>query len=729
MSKRSLTVGWSRRLLALALTLAAGLAQAVPANSSGLAMVQAPSEVSLEDIVSGRARIGFTPIVADGIHAIGRPGHTIWLRMRVVVPADGVRRIVILPRQAIDSIRLHVPASVDAEPIQTGIGETDEAVRWPDNFALPVPIAATGEATFYLEIKGQGHLNLRPRLIDKEQREARALASSHAYDLLYLGLLAVAALAVLRRLLSGARTLRVAAAAFGCLCAAVVGNYHLQLSLGGTSLASIPALPLALWVMAFGPLLWATQQFADLERSHPDLALLLDRGGFGMILLGVLILVLPVGWLPQMQVAGLLLVVACSLVAAAALFVDPRQGRWLPGLVWVAMLPALLAIALGLAQILPSTRLVTRGFQLVLAMLLAIYLVIPWARHLLQQRNRRRRGGGDELSAEQKIAHAREWMIRSLQAGMENASDDGDMEWIAYRRLMGGLKPVLPQSAAAVIAMNYHNEDLLLVEPRTAEARFQMLLAQRGSLLKNLSRSLAPQQIGVDFTGPEGPLQQVLLAVIPLPIERPGWGALVIERLPNISYSDDELDLCTEFAALATTAGDEAATVMQLRQATEIDPESGVYRGLMVEQLLRRAHESAALKRKPLSMLRICIDGFDQVSAESAGTVARLVADLVRDEIDYGETIARVADDQFMVLLSGRPIGEARALGERICVAVRKLAVPIAEGRVLAISVGVAQMIMGERTPQFAQDRVVRALAKARQYGGNQVQAVASAVG
>ena len=58
------------------------------------------------------------------------------------------------------------------------------------------------------------------------------------------------------------------------------------------------------------------------------------------------------------------------------------------------------------------------------------------------------RGGSDEQSAEQKIAHAREWMIRSLQAGMENASDEGDMEWIAYRRLMGGLKPVLPQNAA-----------------------------------------------------------------------------------------------------------------------------------------------------------------------------------------------------------------------------------------------------------------------------------------
>ncbi|MBC7657432.1 MAG: GGDEF domain-containing protein, partial [Frankiaceae bacterium] len=331
--------------------------------------------------------------------------------------------------------------------------------------------------------------------------------------------------------------------------------------------------------------------------------------------------------------------------------------------------------------------------------------------------------------AEQKIAHAREWMIRSLQAGMENSSDEGDMKWIAYRRLMGGLKPVLPQTAAAVIAMNYHNEDLLLVEPKSAEARFQMLLAQRGSLLKNLSRSLAPQQIGVDFVGPDGPLQHVQLAVIPLPIERPGWGVLVIERSTNVSYSDPELDLCTEFAALATTAGDEAATVMQLRQATEIDPESGVYRREMTEQLLRRAHESAALKHKPLSLLRVCIDGFESIPGEASASVARVVADILRDEIDYGETIARVEPDQLLVLLSGRPIGEARALAERICAAVRKLALPMADDKSVSLSVGVSQMLMGERTPQLALERAMRALAKARQYGGNQVQAVAGAIG
>ena len=725
--------GMTRVLLAAVVLLASGVAQAAaPGATPGvasMAIVQAPSAITLDQIISGRAKIGFSPVVSDGIHAIGRPGTTIWLRLRLSLPDDDVPRFVSLPRQAIDSLRLHVAGQASQPQARTGIAETDEVVRWPDSFVLPLPASAQGDVTLYLEIEGQGHLNLRPRVIDQDQWRERARASSLAYDLLYSGLLLIVVIAIARRGLTGVRTLRVAAAAFGCLCAAVVGNYHLQLSVGGTSLAAIPALPVVLWVMACAPMLWATQQYAGIDKTNPRLASLLDRSGFALLFLALLLLLIPTRLLPPLQVSGLVVVAATSLLCAAVLLSDPRQWRWLPALVWLAMVPAMLGLALGMMQVLPASRLITRGFQLLLALLMVVYLFAPWLRGALQERQRRNRSGGSEDSAEQKIAHAREWMIRSLQAGMENSSDEGDMEWIAYRRLMGGLKPVLPQTAAAVIAMNYHNEDLLLVEPKSAEARFQMLLAQRGSLLKNLSRSLAPQQIGVDFVGPDGPLQHVQLAVIPLPIERPGWGVLVIERSTNVSYSDPELDLCTEFAALATTAGDEAATVMQLRQVTEIDPESGVYRREMTEQLLRRAHESAALKHKPLSLLRVCIDGFESIPGESSATVARVVADILRDEIDYGETIARVEPDQLLVLLSGRPIGEARALAERICAAVRKLALPTADDKSVSLSVGVSQMLMGERTPQLALERAMRALAKARQYGGNQVQAVAGAIG
>jgi len=444
--------------------------------------------------------------------------------------------------------------------------------------------------------------------------------------------------------------------------------------------------------------------------------------------IGLVMLFMPESFLPQLQVVSTVLLALTALICAAALSYDTRKWRWGPIVLWLAFALVLMAVPLAMMQVLNASILARRGFELVLALQLAIYLVLPLIRQRQQVRAKLKPGGQETQSAEEKIAHAREWMISSLQAGIANSADDSEMEWIAYRRLMGGLKTVLPQTAAAVIAMNYHNEDLLLVEPKTAEPGFQLLLAQRASLLKNLSRSMAPQQVGIDFTGPDGTPQHILLAVIPLPIERPGWGVLVIERSSKATYSDDELDLCTEFAALATTAGDEAAVAMQVRQANEIDAESGVYKREMIDQLYRQAHEQALKQRKPLSILRICMDGFGALPADASAKLMRRLADLIRDEIDYGDTIGRFTEDEFLVLLHGRSIGDARALAERICAAVRKLALPAADGATLQVSVGVSHMQPGERTAQFLLERAAKALAKARQYGGNQVQAIAGAV-
>jgi len=56
--------------------------------------------------------------------------------------------------------------------------------------------------------------------------------------------------------------------------------------------------------------------------------------------------------------------------------------------------------------------------------------VLPWVRQSLRARATSRRVPVAEPSAEEKIAHAREWLMSSLQRGMESAAE-ADMEWIA----------------------------------------------------------------------------------------------------------------------------------------------------------------------------------------------------------------------------------------------------------------------------------------------------------
>ena len=124
--------------------------------------------------------------------------------------------------------------------------------------------------------------------------------------------------------------------------------------------------------------------------------------------------------------------------------------------------------------------------------------------------------------------------------------------------------------------------------------------------------------------------------------------------------------------------------------------------------------------------MRIAIDGHDALPPELGAEAIRVVADLVRDECEYGEIIGRIAVDGFLVLLPGRPMGDARALGERLCAAVRKLALPVTEDTNLGVSIGVSQMHSSERLTAPLLDRASRAQGKAQQYGGNQVQAIAS---
>ena len=715
-------------LLSIGVALASGCASAATAAvdkpSVRLALASADAGTALDDIVNGRARIGFNPVLARGQVVKADPAQAFWLRLRTELPDDGKVRVLVLPRQGLASLRLFDGGPPVRLLGQAGSGIAPDA-RWPDRFALPIPGA--GQQTLYLQAQGQGWLNLQPQVMEASKAQVDAAGASRAFDLLYATFFLVGLVALLRRGFSGERTLRVAAAAFVCLGASLLANQHLQLRLGGVELADLTMLAPAAWVLACTALLWATQQFAGLQKNYAEVALAMDRGGFALAALGLVALALPVRWLGEVQLGALGVLGLTSMACAGALMFDNRHWRWVATLLWFVLAGALAALWLAMQQLLPDSLLARRGYQFVLALQLANYLLLPWVRRWWLRRAQWRAQPKIEMTAEQKIAQARDWMISSLQSGIESGTG-GDMEWIAYRRLMGGLKSVLPQTGAAVIAMNYHNEDLLLSEPTAAEPRFQMLLAQRGSLLKNLSRSMGPQQIGVDFNGPEGPLQQVLLAVIPLPIRRPGWGLLLIERSPQVSYSEDELALCTEFAALATTAGDEAAEAMQRRRGREIDGESGAYRAEMLEALLQRAYALAVQKRRPLSVMRIAIDGHDTLRPDLGAEAIRIVADLVRDECEYGESLGRIAVDGFLVLLPGRPLGDARALGERLCAAVRKLDLPVTEDNNLAVSIGVSQMHSSERLTGPLLDRAGRAQGKAQQYGGNQVQAIASAI-
>jgi GGDEF domain-containing protein len=679
------------------------------AAAAELALVETPRDVALADIVSGRARIGFDPVVGNAVTWRARGDRVLWLRVRGD-DADASARWVRLERQAIDHLQLFLPDALGHAAAETGLNLAPPG-RAPvqQSFLLPIPEGA-GARPLYLRIEGRGFLYLQPELLDEPavtQREQASASLDRGVQLL-LGLVAIFGLVRQFRQPHTGAVLLTAAAVLVAL-ASLATNGQLQRVPGsGALLALGPRAVPALWLLACAPVLWSTRRYAGLDKHSPLLGGALRWLGIAFAVAGGVAFFMPPAMLMGMQVAALAGLALMTLACLGGLLADPRSSSWGPVLVLAGLLAALAAIALVHAHVLPPTLLSRRGFQAMLALLLATYLALPWLRDLVRERAKLKRAVVPEPTTEEKIDKAREQLMASLQTGLENASE-GDMEWIAYRRLLEGLKPVLPQVASAVVAMNYHHGDLLLVEPKGAEARYKMLLQQRGPLLKNLSRSKAPQQIALDFDGPDGPLSRVQLAIIPLPIDKPGWGALLVERNASVDYSELELDLCAEFAALAFTAGDEAAMELEARQVNEFDAESGVYKREMIEKALRQAHEAAFLQRKPLAVLRV---GLDDRSAS-----IHTVAELVRDEIDYGESVGRYGSDELLVLMPDLTPADARQLGERLLAVARKANV--------GISVGMAALQPGERAATAMLDRAAQALARARAGGGNQVQSAA----
>ena len=717
------------RICWLALLLCAPMASTLAAESASpemaLAVMETPPDTPLADILSGRARPGFTPEVKDAIALTAPEGRSLWLRLRVEIPADGQARWLTLDRQFVQHLRLYLQDAPSQVVAETGFNEHAVASA-SDSFVLLLPAGVQGPSTLYVELEGHGHWLLHPRIIDVDGLTSGA-GHSQFVDVLQYGTLALLlVLAVVRQIRQPASMAGVIAmAVVATIGAALSSNDQLGMLSDTTALAGRgPQLAPAFWLLASMPLLWATRHYAGLDKHAPLLSSSLRMAGWGLLALALATTFVPVQYLARLQMAlpgALAVVIVICIVALAQ---DIRQWRMPAILICLGVLAALAALSLSMNALLPATLIVRRGYQLMWVLLLMLYLLMPWLRQGLQERAKYKRAPVPELSTEEKIARARDQLLDSLQSGLTSAAE-GDLEWIAYRRLLEGLKTVLPQLASAVVAMNYHHEDLLLVEPRSAEPRYQLLLKQRTSLLRKLSRLKAPQQVGLDFDGPEGPLEKVQLAIIPLPIDKPGWGALLIERDASVTYSDDELDLCAEFASLATTAGDEATEVLASRHVNEMDAQTGVYNRELIDRIMRTAHETAFLQRQPLSIMRLGLDRYAAIPQTALLVLIREVADLIRDEADYGETLGRLAADEFLLVMPELQIGLARDLGERICASVRRLKVP---GGVtpLTMSVGIARLQMGERSAQAMLDRAGQALANARQYGGNQVQSISS---
>lgn len=684
-----------------------------------LAVLQAPEGTRLADILSGQARVGFTPLLTQGAPLRLRAGESSWVRLRAELPARAEGEWVLrVERTHLPSVRLYDPASPDEVQGEFGFFLPGSRPHGPaEGFRLPVPAGAAGELEWYLEVRGDLRAGLLPVFERTQTADADDAARARWLTLVFYGFGLVALLAVVRAVrhpASGAGGVALAALILILAGMAYTGAlYAWPQTIGLMALG-----PIGLWtfmLLPCGPLMLATATYSGLPYSVPKLVPYVRGIGLALPGLAMLMLVLREDLAPVLQLVVAAVWILLGVGSVLLLLFDSRTYRWGPVALWLGLLLALWLRAGSEAQWVQPTGLRLYAILPLLWLLLAAMLALPWIRSALQQRQMHKRKTAHEPSQAEKIAAARERLLESLQSGLGNAAE-GDVQWIAFRRLLAGLKPVLPQQSSAVVAMNYHGVDLMQVDPPDAEERYRLLLDDRSSMLRGLSRSRGAQQVTIDFDGPEGPLPPVQLAVIPLPIDKPGWGVLLVERLEGVTYSEEELDLCTEFASLATTASEEAAVAARGKREVEIDPETGVYRNELIQKMLAEQIRESQLRGRPVTVMRVEVDGLDDLRQQNEAAAAdalRRIGAVLRDELEFGESLGRLSQNTFLMVLHGRNANVCRPVADRIVSSMSRLGLPLE----VKLAIGISELRRGEATGQGLIERSGHAAMSARRSG------------
>jgi diguanylate cyclase (GGDEF)-like protein len=130
---------------------------------------------------------------------------------------------------------------------------------------------------------------------------------------------------------------------------------------------------------------------------------------------------------------------------------------------------------------------------------------------------------------------------------------------------------------------------------------------------------------------------------------------------------------------------------VQHRNEATLDPLTGLLNRQGLEHRFRELADQARATGAPISVLVCDLDHFKQVN-DSHGhrvgdAILRQIADEMRTQLRSFELIYRIGGEEFLIVLPGAELTEARMLGERLCEAVRRCR---AEDVATTMSVGVS---------------------------------------
>jgi len=159
-----------------------------------------------------------------------------------------------------------------------------------------------------------------------------------------------------------------------------------------------------------------------------------------------------------------------------------------------------------------------------------------------------------------------------------------------------------------------------------------------------------------------------------------------------------------------------------------VDSLTGLFNRYWIDKMLARQMARARFGHEPLALLLVDVDHFKQFNdrhGHVGGDCAlRSVAACMREIVRPTDLIARFGGEEFVVLLPGAELANAREVAERLRHAIATTRIEHFDGSVLSpvtVSIGAAQM-PEQGSPEAFLEQADRALYRAKGAGRNRVE-------
>jgi diguanylate cyclase (GGDEF)-like protein len=233
-----------------------------------------------------------------------------------------------------------------------------------------------------------------------------------------------------------------------------------------------------------------------------------------------------------------------------------------------------------------------------------------------------------------------------------------------------------------------------------------------------------------DYLGFWGEAERVgSLAAVPIVYQDSLLGVMTVTRPEQEPITDVHLKLLCAIADTAALAIRNAQLFERMRQLSAHDELTGLPNQRHLRSHMEREIDRARRFDKPFAVVSVEVDllesALSKVDAVSAAGVVRDLSLFLLDHVRKVDTVARVGDAQFVVLLPRSDVREASAVAEKLRKALSAhLFFEASEtpGAKLTASIGVAQLVSADDehgTSLLA--RADQALVSARQGGRNRV--------